>query len=129
MLLQICFKKSLLLISGLFLFLFPTKSQISFDDVTEKAGLIEPLKGMMGHCAAWGDVNGDGFPDLFLAPFLTGRTVYTTCGGIQEDRKLIRSFTARVKETTGKLRTARCKLQADAPVQLLLIWTMTVILI
>jgi enediyne biosynthesis protein E4 len=43
--------------------------QIRFEDVTEKAGLIEPLKGMMGHCAAWGDVNGDGFPDLFIGTF------------------------------------------------------------
>ena len=67
--LQIGFKKSLLLISGLFLFLFPAKSQISFEDVTEKAGLIEPLKGMMGHAAAWGDVNGDGYPDLFFGTF------------------------------------------------------------
>ena len=43
--------------------------QIKFEDVTEKAGLIEPLKGMIGHCAAWGDVNGDGFPDLYYGTF------------------------------------------------------------
>jgi enediyne biosynthesis protein E4 len=47
----------------------PLAGQIRFEDITEKAGLIEPLKGMMGHCAAWGDVNGDGFPDLFFGTF------------------------------------------------------------
>ena len=43
--------------------------QIKFKDVTENAGLIEPLKGMMGHSAAWGDVTGNGFPDLFVGTF------------------------------------------------------------
>jgi len=43
--------------------------QIKFKDVTKKAGLIEPLRGMMGHAAAWGDVNGDGYPDLFYGTF------------------------------------------------------------
>lgn len=44
-------------------------AQIKFRDVTEKAGLIEPLKGIKGHSAAWGDVNGDGYPDLFVGTF------------------------------------------------------------
>lgn len=52
-----------------FLFNFQVSGQIQFEDVTEKAGLVEPLKGMMGHGAAWGDVNGDGFPDLFVGTF------------------------------------------------------------
>ncbi|MEN8230876.1 MAG: CRTAC1 family protein [Bacteroidota bacterium] len=43
--------------------------QIKFKDVTESAGLIEPLKGMKGHGAAWGDVTGNGYPDLFLGTF------------------------------------------------------------
>ncbi len=47
----------------------PIIGQIKFEDVTEKAGLIEPLKGMMGHCAAWSDVNGDDYPDLFVGTF------------------------------------------------------------
>ncbi len=46
--------------------------QISFKDVTEKAKLVEPLKGVMGHGAAWGDVTGNGYPDLFFGGF-TGR--------------------------------------------------------
>ena len=59
-----------LVITGLiFMTFLPLSGQIRFDDVTQKAGLIEPLKGMMGHCAAWGDVNGDGFPDLFFGTF------------------------------------------------------------
>jgi hypothetical protein len=53
---------SLLLFSSVF-------GQIKFEDVTEKAGLIEPLKGMAGHCAVWGDANSDGFPDLFFGTF------------------------------------------------------------
>ena len=33
------------------------QAQLRFTDVTEEAGLVEPLKGMMGHNVAWGDVN------------------------------------------------------------------------
>lgn len=44
-------------------------AQIRFRDVTKKAGLEEPLKGIMGHSAAWGDVNGDQLPDLFVGTF------------------------------------------------------------
>ncbi len=42
---------------------------IVFHDVTEEAGLIEPLAGMMGHGAAWGDYDGDGRIDLFVGGF------------------------------------------------------------
>ncbi len=42
---------------------------IIFENVTEKAGLIEPLKGMAGHNGVWGDVNGDGYPDLVVGTF------------------------------------------------------------
>ena len=42
---------------------------ISFENVTEQAGLIEPLKGMAGHNTIWGDVNGDGYPDLLFGTF------------------------------------------------------------
>src|SRR4051812_3066280 len=32
----------------------------NFRDVTEAAGLIQPLTGLMGHGGAWGDFDGDG---------------------------------------------------------------------
>lgn len=44
-------------------------SQIEFKDVTAEAGLIEPLKGMAAHNATFGDLNGDGYPDLFVGNF------------------------------------------------------------
>ena len=48
---------------------FSVKGQIRFEDVTQNAGLIEPLKGIKGHSAAWGDVTGNGYPDLFVGTF------------------------------------------------------------
>lgn len=47
----------------------PDGPAIAFDDVTEKAGLKEPLAGLMGHGGAWGDFDGDGKPDLFVGGF------------------------------------------------------------
>ena len=44
-------------------------AQIRFHDITATAGLREPLAGMMGHGAAWGDVNGDGHVDAFIGGF------------------------------------------------------------
>ena len=40
-----------------------------FRDVTEAAGLLPAAKGIMGHGAGWGDVNGDGWPDLYVGTF------------------------------------------------------------
>ena len=37
--------------------------------MTEAYGLVEPLIGMFGHAAAWGDVNGDLLPDLIVGTF------------------------------------------------------------
>ena len=47
----------------------PGSSEISFVDETVEAGLLEPLKGFYAHAAAWGDVNGDAQPDLFVGNF------------------------------------------------------------
>ena len=55
--------------SLIFMTALPVKGQIQFEDVTEDAGLIEPLKGIKGHSAAWGDVTGNGYPDLFVGKF------------------------------------------------------------
>ena len=46
---------------------------IRFEDVTEKLGLKQALKGWeLGHGAAWGDVDGDGRPDLYFGTFASG---------------------------------------------------------
>ncbi|MBM3982453.1 MAG: CRTAC1 family protein [Planctomycetes bacterium] len=47
----------------------PPAAPITFNDVTETAGLKEPLAGLMGHGGAWGDFDGDGRPDLFAGGF------------------------------------------------------------
>jgi len=61
----------------------PVTGQIRFDDVTENAGLIEPLKGVKGHSAAWGDVTGNGYPDLFVGTFSDRPdSIYATRGHI-----------------------------------------------
>lgn len=43
--------------------------EISFEDATDEMGLSKPLAGLMGHGAAWGDVDRDGLPDLFVGGF------------------------------------------------------------
>ncbi len=45
------------------------QSPIRFTDVTQPAGLLEPLAGLMGHGGAWGDFDGDGRIDLFVGGF------------------------------------------------------------
>ena len=42
---------------------------IGWDRVTDEVGLIEPLTGMHGHATAAGDVNDDGWTDLFVGGF------------------------------------------------------------
>ena len=61
--------------------------QIKFKDVTKKAGLVDPLLGMVGHGVAWGDVNGDGFPDLFYGTFAHNKDLDFTSRGNKEGSK------------------------------------------
>ena len=58
-------------VTGSLIFFAPMSlfAQIQFEDVTEKAGLVEPLKGIAGHCAVFGDANGDDYPELFVGTF------------------------------------------------------------
>jgi hypothetical protein len=44
----------------------------AFRDVGEEAGLFPHADGIRGHGAAWGDADGDGFADLYVATFHTG---------------------------------------------------------
>jgi hypothetical protein len=39
------------------------------DDITDEAGMVEPLLGMYGHAVATADVNGDGWLDIFVGTF------------------------------------------------------------
>lgn len=47
----------------------PANGEVSFQDVTETYGLVEPLTGMYGHAAAFGYVNSDPRPDLAVGTF------------------------------------------------------------
>ncbi|MCE9532537.1 MAG: VCBS repeat-containing protein, partial [Planctomycetes bacterium] len=40
-----------------------------FRDVGQEAGLFPHLEAIKGHGAAWGDLDGDGFPSLYVATF------------------------------------------------------------
>lgn len=40
-----------------------------FRDVGDSAGLFPHVAGIAGHGAGWGDVNGDGWPDLYVGTF------------------------------------------------------------
>lgn len=40
-----------------------------FRDVARESGLLPSLNGMNGHGAGWGDLDGDGFPELYVGSF------------------------------------------------------------
>src|SRR4051794_33730924 len=43
----------------------------AFRDVADESGLGAALAGIRGHAAAWGDIDGDGWPDLWVGTFHT----------------------------------------------------------
>lgn len=47
----------------------PSKFPFAFKDVGADAGIFPHAAGLRGHGAAWGDLDGDGWPDLFVATF------------------------------------------------------------
>ncbi len=40
-----------------------------FKDVGEETGIFPAVEGIRGHAVAWGDVDGNGWPDLFVGTF------------------------------------------------------------
>jgi hypothetical protein len=44
-------------------------TQFTFRDVGDEAGLFPHVAKIAGHSAAWGDIDADGWPDLYVATF------------------------------------------------------------
>ncbi len=58
------------LVTGTFCGLVRAEPPIMFEDVTERTGLKQHLqRWRLGHAGAWGDVDGDGRPDLYVGAF------------------------------------------------------------
>ena len=52
----------------------PASAQVAFEDVSNTAGFANSSSETWG--AAWGDVNGDSYPDLFFSNHRTRATLY-----------------------------------------------------
>jgi len=75
----------------------------AFSDLTSESGIDQALLGMRGHAGAAGDVNGDGFVDLFVGGF-ADRSVETYqvrgASGPSPDRLLLGSSSGFVIDTS-----------------------------
>lgn len=47
----------------------PDETHFAFRDVGDETGLLPDAGGIRGHAAAWGDVDGSGYPSLFIGTF------------------------------------------------------------
>jgi hypothetical protein len=79
--------------------------RITFTDATGELGLAEPLAGLYGHAVATGDVDGDGWPDLFVSGFADkgtpGGSADRLLRGGPDGFTLDRSFPAAPGRTSG----------------------------
>ncbi|QDU73559.1 FG-GAP repeat protein [Bremerella volcania] len=64
-----CGMASLMLVCLLTSFTFAQDSPFVFRDVGSESGVLPTVAGIRGHAAAWGDVDNNGYPDLFVGTF------------------------------------------------------------
>lgn len=49
--------------------IFAAEPRLVFEDAGDAAGLFPQVAGIAGHGVGWGDVDGDGWPDLYVGTF------------------------------------------------------------
>ncbi len=78
------------------------EAAIRWKDVTEAAGLIAPLAGVMGHGGALGDYDGDGLLDLFIGGFCDRPTAEYAPAAGPVPARLLRNLGDGKFEVTGQ---------------------------